>query len=73
MSHCRERSSAWWWVFFGWALVLAQRNQGITVFSVPYVRLLIVIILAGLAGVAAAILPSRRAAKLNVMRAIATE
>src|SRR5215469_2495347 len=60
-------------VFFGWALVLAQRNQGITVFSVPYVRLLIVIILAGLAGVAAAILPSRRAAKLNVMRAIATE
>jgi len=60
-------------VFFGWALVLAQRNQGITVFSVPYVRLLIVIILAGLAGVVAAILPSRRAAKLNVMRAIATE
>jgi putative ABC transport system permease protein len=60
-------------VFFGWALVLAQRNQGITVFSVPYVRLLIVIVLAGLAGVVAAILPSRRAAKLNVMRAIATE
>ena len=30
-------------------------------------------LLAGLAGVVAAILPSRRAAKLNVLRAIVTE
>jgi putative ABC transport system permease protein len=60
-------------VFFGWALVLAQKNQGLTVFSVPFLKLLIVIVLAGLAGVAAAILPSRRAAKLNVLRAIVTE
>ena len=60
-------------VFFGWALVLAQKNQGITVFSVPYVSLIIVILLAALAGVAAAILPCRRAAKLNILRAIVTE
>ena len=60
-------------VFVGWALVLAQKNQGLSVFSVPFQTLLIVIALAGLAGVAAAILPSRRAAKLNVLRAIATE
>jgi putative ABC transport system permease protein len=60
-------------VFVGWALVLAQKNQGLTVFSVPFRTLLIVIVLAGLAGVAAAILPSRRAAKLNVLRAIVTE
>ena len=60
-------------VFFGWALVLAQKNQGITVFSVPYLTLIIVILLAALAGVAAAILPSRRAAKLNILRAIVTE
>ena len=60
-------------VFFSWALVLAQRSQGVTVFSVPYVRLLIVIVLAGLAGVVAAILPSRRAAKLNILRAVVTE
>ncbi len=60
-------------MFSGWALVLAQRSQGYTVFSVPYVRLLIVVILAGLAGVVAAILPSRRAAKLSVLRAIVTE
>ena len=60
-------------VFFGWALVLAQKNQGLSVFSVPYLTLIIIILLAGLAGVVAAILPSRRAAKLNVLRAIVTE
>jgi putative ABC transport system permease protein len=60
-------------VFFGWALVLAMRNQGITEFSVPLLTLLIVVVLAGLAGAAAAIWPSRRAAKLNILRAIVTE
>jgi putative ABC transport system permease protein len=60
-------------VFFGWALVRAQKSQGLSVFSVPYLTLIIIILLAGLAGVVAAILPSRRAAKLNVLRAIVTE
>src|SRR5215831_10697339 len=60
-------------IFFGWALVLAQKSQGITVFSVPYLSLIIVVVFAGLAGVVAAILPSRRAAKLDVLRAIVTE
>ena len=42
-------------------------------FSLPYLTLVIVIVLAGLASVAAAILPSRRAAKLNILHAIVTE
>jgi len=60
-------------VFFGWALVLALRSKGLTVFSVPYSSLLVVVVLAAIAGVLAAIMPSRRAAKLNVLRAIAAE
>ena len=60
-------------VFFGWALVLAMKDQGITVFSVPVLTLAIVVVLAGLAGAAAAIWPSRRAAKLNILRAIVSE
>jgi len=60
-------------VFFGWALVLALRSKGLTVFSVPYSSLLVVVVLAAIAGVVAAIMPSRRAAKLNVLRAIAAE
>ena len=60
-------------VFFGWALVLAMKTQGITEFSVPVLTLVIVVVLAGLAGAAAAIWPSRRAAKLNILRALVTE
>jgi putative ABC transport system permease protein len=60
-------------VFFGWALVLAMKNQGITLFSLPVPSLVIVVLLAALAGVATAILPSRQAAKLNILRAIVSE
>ena len=60
-------------VFFGWALVTAMHDQGITVLSMPVLSLVIMVVLAGLAGVAAAILPSRRAAKLNILRAITSE
>jgi putative ABC transport system permease protein len=60
-------------VFFGWALVLAMKDQGITVFSIPVASLVIMVVLAAVAGVVAAILPSRRAAKLNILRAIVSE
>jgi len=60
-------------VFFGWALVLAMKSQGVTVFSLPVLSLVTVVVLAGVAGVVAAILPGRRAAKLNVLRAIVSE
>ncbi len=60
-------------LFFGWALVRALNDQGITTFAVPLSTLVAVVVLAGLAGVVAAILPSRRAARLNVLRAIASE
>ena len=60
-------------VFFGWALVLAMRSQGITEFSVPVLNLVVVVVLAALAGAVAAIWPSRRAAKLNILRAVVTE
>ena len=56
-----------------WALVLSMKNQGITQFSVPLLNLVIVVVLAALAGVVASILPSRRAAKLNILRAIVSE
>ena len=60
-------------VFFGWALVRAMADRGIDVFRVPYNALAVVVVLAALAGVVAAILPSRRAARLDVLRAIVTE
>jgi putative ABC transport system permease protein len=59
-------------VFFGWALVTALNKQATEIFSVPYTTLTVVAVLAAISGVTAAILPARRAAKLNVLRAIVT-
>jgi putative ABC transport system permease protein len=58
---------------FGWALVQSLGDEGFTTFTLPVGTLVFVVILAGLAGVGAAILPARRAAKLNVLEAISSE
>jgi putative ABC transport system permease protein len=58
---------------FGWAIVVAMHSEGITQLSIPVGQLLAVAVLAGLAGVVAAIAPSRRAARLNVLQAVTTE
>ena len=60
-------------VFFGWAMVMALKDQGITQLSIPGGQLVFYVLLAGLAGVIAAIWPARRASKLNVLEAITTE
>jgi putative ABC transport system permease protein len=60
-------------IFFGWAVIKASADQGIGQFSFPVTSLVVIVVLAGLAGVAAAILPSRRAAKLDVLKAVVSE
>ena len=60
-------------VFFGWALVRALKDQGITEFVVPFGSLLGFVIAAALAGVLAAVFPGRRAARIDVLRAITSE
>jgi putative ABC transport system permease protein len=57
-------------VLLGWAVVHALRSEGVSVLSVPFGLLAIVAVLAALAGVVAAAGPARRAAKLDVLRAI---
>ena len=56
---------------FGWALVSALHDQGITEFAVPYARVLLVVLVAALGGVLAAALPARRASRMDVLKAIA--
>jgi putative ABC transport system permease protein len=60
-------------LFFGWALFRALADEGFREFRVPVGTLAIVTVLAALAGVVAAILPARRAARLDVLQAIASE
>ncbi len=58
-------------VFFGWTLVAGLEGQGIQRFAIPVPSLVVVAVLAALAGVLAAIGPSRRAAKVNVLQGTA--
>jgi putative ABC transport system permease protein len=58
--------------FFGWALTSALKDQGITTFAYPLFRIVLVVIVGALLGVLAALFPARRAARMDVLRAIAT-
>ncbi|MCH7899691.1 MAG: FtsX-like permease family protein [Acidobacteria bacterium] len=60
-------------IFLAWALLLALRDQGFSQFVIPWLWLVVGVALIGFLGVIAAILPARRAAKLNVLDAIAYE
>jgi len=60
-------------LFFGWSLVQALKDQGVTRFAVPGGQLVIYVIVAGLFGVIAAVWPARRAARLDVLRAVTVE
>lgn len=57
--------------FFGIALVRALAGQGITVTVVPVITLVILAMAIALLGVIASMYPARRAARLNVMAAMA--
>ncbi|TQJ48385.1 ABC transporter permease [Phycicoccus sp. SLBN-51] len=57
----------------GWALQRALADDGIDVLAVPGTQLAVFVVLAGVVGVLAALWPGRRAARLDVLRAITAE
>lgn len=59
--------------FLGWALVKTAVASGDGTFALPPQQLLVVALVGVVAGALAAVRPARRAAKLDVLRAIATE
>jgi putative ABC transport system permease protein len=59
--------------FFGWAIVRVMADQGIDTLTVPVGDLVVVTVIAALAGAMAAVMPARRAAKLDVLKALVTE
>jgi putative ABC transport system permease protein len=58
---------------FGWATTRALADEGITAFVLPIGQLIGAVLLAAVAGVLAAVLPARAAAKLDVLRAVTVE
>ena len=59
-------------MFFGWSIVQALSDEGIDKLVIPVPTLAVVTTIAALAGVLASVLPARRAAKLDVLAAIAS-
>jgi putative ABC transport system permease protein len=60
-------------MFFGWSVVRALKDDGFAKFAFAPGQLLLVVLVLAIASVGAAWLPARRAAKLDVLRAISTE
>ena len=58
---------------FGVALMRALRDEGLEVISVPLGQMAVFLLVSLVIGVLAALLPARRAGRLDVLRAIATE
>ena len=57
-------------VFFGWAVVRALNDQGFTKFSAAPASLVLIVVITALATLLWASLPARRAARLDVLKAI---
>lgn len=58
-------------LFFGVSVTSALASQGIDVLSIPTNQIIGLVVFGAIAGLFAAILPARRAAKLNILEAIA--
>ena len=59
-------------VLFGWAVITALESEGFNELVIPVGQLAVMALIGAVAGVVAAILPARRAARLDVLGAIAT-
>ncbi|MFZ0381213.1 MAG: FtsX-like permease family protein, partial [Solirubrobacteraceae bacterium] len=57
----------------GVAIAVSLKQQGVTEVAVPFAELIGFLVLSALLGLGAASWPARRAAKLDVLAAIATE
>ena len=60
-------------LFFGWAVAQALKDEGLSKFSPALGTQIVILLIAALSGVIAAILPARRAARLDVLDAISHE
>ena len=60
-------------VLFGATMVTALKEDGLTELAIPWPLLAGFLLLAAVAGVLAAVVPARRAARLDVLKAIGTE
>ena len=58
--------------FLGWAVVASSGSATLAVFAAPPLQLVLFLVLGAVTGILAGIRPARRAARLNMISAIAT-
>jgi putative ABC transport system permease protein len=57
----------------GWGITRSLRDEGFEAFAIPTGSLLLIAVIAGFLGLAAALVPAWRASRMNVLEAINTE
>lgn len=60
-------------LLLGYVVILALRDEGLRHFAVPGTSIVAIIVVAFVLGVVAAVIPARRATKVDILKAIATE
>jgi putative ABC transport system permease protein len=60
-------------VFLGWSISVTIRGGGLAAFTIPFGALAVIVVLAVLGGVIAAARPARRAARVDILHAIASD
>ena len=56
-----------------WAVVQALKDDGLGDFALPWLQLVILVVVAALAGMLAAVYPMIKASRLNILEAISYE
>ena len=57
----------------GWGITRSLRDEGFEAFAIPTGSLIVIALVAGFLGLVAALIPAYRAARMNILGAIATE
>ncbi len=60
-------------VVLGWAVVQALKDEGVGTFAIPTTQLIVLVLVAGIAGIVAAIYPAFKASRLDILTAISYE
>ncbi len=60
-------------LLLGYVVILALRDEGLRHFAVPVGNIVAILVLAFVLGVLAAVIPARRATRVDILRAIATD
>lgn len=57
----------------GYVVIIALRDEGLTTYTVPVARIVLILAIAFIVGVIAAVIPARRATRVDVLQALAAD